>query len=562
MEERGMINFFAKTNFQGRETVFGIKERDRKKHMHFIGKTDSGKTELLLNMAAQDMRNGKGVLIVDSEGDLAQKCLLAVPRERAEEVVYFNLADSGFPVAFNFLEKINPDSRLMAAEQLVEIFKKLMGEKWNHRTHYLLKNIFLSLMEYPSATLLGVEKFLADDSYRQKVVSTVRNQEVRQFWTEEFSRYYSQIFDQAIIPLQKTIRPILNHATLRNIIGQSTSQLKLENALANRQIVILDLSSGRNGEKIGYLLGSLFLAKLQLASLEGSEKKNDFHVYIDELQSFINNSFSNFLRDLSRQEIGVVSTNQFVFQIETGLWQDIFKNVSTIGFFQLSKNDVNFFEKEGGFIFPEQYLNQAKPFHLFLRLAIDGRSSNPFMAETLAPMSFSAGDLQRVDELVSLSRKKFGQIKEEVEVKINQWLGSREELFKKIREIAEKQAKIKKKTKKKPIRFFDFEDDSQEQFFEIDCWGCGVKSEIPFRPDGESPVFCKNCLREYRKAQSQIEQQKQKKTKTLSKENKQLIRKIKKSNSRYSKSKLSVRVKKEIDHVGLRKMIEAAMEKN
>lgn len=560
MEGKESINFFAKTNFNGRETVFGVKERDRKSHMHFIGKDGSGKTELLLNMVAQDMRSGKGVFILDSQGDLAQKSLLAIPRERAEEVIYFNLADSDFPVAFNFFEKINSDSRLVATDQLLDIFKELIGEQWNQRMYYLLKNIFLALMEYPSATFLGLGRLLTDNDYRQKVIDAIHNTEVRQFWLEEFNKYYSQIFNQAIIPLQKIIIPILNHATLKNIIGQSTSRLKLEEALASQQIVILDLSSQKCNEKIRHLLGGLFLAKVQLASLENDNKKYNSHIYIDEAQSFIGNNFPCFLRDLNRREIGVVSANQFVFQINPELWQDILKNIGTVGFFQLSENDVNFFEKECGLLFPGQYSEETKPFHLFLKLVIDGKASSPFMAETLPPLVFFERDLQRANAIVDLSRKKFSQTREKVEIKINQWLGNRKKILRKIKEIAKEQFGVSNKHKKKAVSFFNFLEPMEVRTFKINCIACGTKTEVPFLPDGKNPVFCKNCLREYRKAQSQLEKREQEKKQKISKEEARFIKRIKRSGWYHNKGKLPVRKKKVIDYAGLKKMIATAME--
>jgi DNA helicase HerA-like ATPase len=169
-EARSDINFFAETTFRREKKRFGIKLDDRRKHMYLIGKTGMGKTNMMANMAIQDIRNGHGIAFVDPHGETAEGLLDFIPSNRVNDVVYFNPADLDYPIAFNVMEKIDVEHRHLVASGLMGVFKKIWPDVWSARMEYILNNAILALLEYPGSTLLGINRMLADPVYRQKVV--------------------------------------------------------------------------------------------------------------------------------------------------------------------------------------------------------------------------------------------------------------------------------------------------------------------------------------------------------------------------------------------------------
>ena len=168
MAEQNDITFFAKTNFRNQERVFGIKQDDRRRHMYVIGKTGMGKTNLLENLAIQDIQKGHGIAFIDPHGDTAEKLIKAIPSNRINDVIYFNPADQDYPIAFNVMEKVAPEYRHLVASGLVGVFKKIWADSWGPRLEYILRNAILGLLEYPGSTLLGVTRILVDKSYRER----------------------------------------------------------------------------------------------------------------------------------------------------------------------------------------------------------------------------------------------------------------------------------------------------------------------------------------------------------------------------------------------------------
>src|SRR3989344_3915894 len=187
MDNENKVNYFAETDFRSKKVRFGIKAKDRTKHVYVIGKTGMGKSTLLENMAIQDIQNNEGMAFIDPHGGTAEKLLDYVPESRIKDVVYFAPFDVDYPVSFNVMEDVGADRRHLVASGLMSSFKKIWVDAWSARMEYILNNILLALLEYPNSTLLGVNRMLSDKDYRRKVVENISDPSVKSFWLDEFA---------------------------------------------------------------------------------------------------------------------------------------------------------------------------------------------------------------------------------------------------------------------------------------------------------------------------------------------------------------------------------------
>src|ERR1700749_4547008 len=276
MENPDRVTYFAATDSRGKRVPFGIKQKDRDRHMYVIGKTGMGKSTLLENMAIQDLRNGEGLVFIDPHGETANKLLDYVPEDRVKDVVYFAPFDLDHPIAFNVMEDVGYDKRHLVVSGLMSTFKKIWEDAWSARMEYILTNTLLALLEYPDATLLGVNRMYTDKAYRTKVVDNVKDPVVKDFWLKEFANYGDRYTQEATPAIQNKIGQFTGNPLIRNIIGQPKSSFDIRNVMDRKKILIINLSKGQVGETNMGLIGSMlttriFLAAMSRADLSGPE---------------------------------------------------------------------------------------------------------------------------------------------------------------------------------------------------------------------------------------------------------------------------------------------------
>src|SRR3989339_1356435 len=347
------INFFAETTYRNIKRKFGIKIDDRRRHIYIIGKTGMGKTNLLQNMAAQDIMNGKGVGFVDPHGEAAEELLDFVPASRINDVIYVNPSDINYPIAFNIMEKVAPEYRHLVAGGLMGVFKKIWPDVWSARMEYILNNTIMALLEYPDATLLGVNRMLSDVEYRKKVIEKVTDPVIRAFWVQEYSRYTQRYEVEATAAIQNKVGQFVSAPIIRNIIGQVKSSIDMRKIMDDEKILIMDLSKGRIGEDNSRLLGALMITKLQLAAMSRvdipEEERRDFFLYIDEFQNFATESFVNILSEARKFRLALILSHQYIAQLDEdeGRVRDaVFGNVGTMVSFRVGAEDAEWLEKE------------------------------------------------------------------------------------------------------------------------------------------------------------------------------------------------------------------------
>jgi CxxC-x17-CxxC domain-containing protein len=552
------INFFAKTNFRNQERVFGIKEDDRRRHMYIIGKTGMGKSNLLENMAIQDIRNGKGVCVVDPHGEFAEKMLRAVPANRINDVVYFNPSDIEFPVAFNILEAVDEDKKNLVASGMMGVFKKIWPDVWSSRMEYILNNAILALLDYPGSTLLGVNRMMSDKDYRKRIYAKIKDPVVKAFWINEFDKWEDKFRKEAVAAIQNKVGQFLSYTLVRHIIGQPKSTIDMREIMDNQKILIVNLSKGRIGEDAMRLLGGMIITKIQLAAMSRvdipEEERKDFYLYVDEFQNFATESFANILSEARKYRLALILAHQYINQLifdgNATVRDAIFGNVGTLVSFRVGAEDAEHLEKEFDPVFLMNDIVNLSKYDIYLKLMIDGIAGDAFSARTLPPADIS-DTIDAEQKVIAVSRERYGKSRSEVAEKIARWSGmdvgigfdefapasdQRENNF---AENEKKQSRVENKVtspkqfvaeranslnnnrqaeRQAPVSIVQNDEPKKEEtlvqeakpaleLFEAFCSTCEEKITVPFRPDPNRKTFCKECLRDYQRARAKAQLQ-------------------------------------------------------
>ena len=419
------ITILGQTNYRNVRRKFGIKPGDRRRHTYIVEKTGMGKSTLLLNCIVQDIWNGNGVAVLDPHGDLVERVLDYIPPRRINETIYFNPADVEYPIAFNPLYHTDPNQKHLVASGLVQVFKKIWSDSWGPRLEYVLRNAILALLEGQGHTLLAVTRMLVDDRFRAKVVAGIKDPMVRHFWTVEFEQYPKVFRTETISPIQNKVGQFLSNPLVRNIVGQTKTKFDLSQVMDNGGILLLNLSKGRIGEDNSSLLGSLMVTQLHLAALRRAnrpeDERRDFYLYIDELQSFVTDDFPSILSEARKYRLNIAGmANQFISQLPEHIASAILGNVGTLMAFATGSEDAEILRREFYPIFSAGNLQSLPKHNVYLRLSIDGSTSDPFSAETLSP--YTTDSHSHEVKIIGQSRERYSDKRESVERKIRKWL--------------------------------------------------------------------------------------------------------------------------------------------
>jgi hypothetical protein len=267
------ITYFAETDTRNKRVKFGIKEEDRLRHIYSIGKTGMGKSTMLENMAIQDIQNGNGMAFLDPHGKTADLLLDYIPEHRIKDVIYFAPFDTEYPISFNVMEDVGVNRRHLVLSGLMSSFEKLFGEEsFSDRMQYILQNTILALLEYPDATMLGINKMLTDKAYRNKVIDNITDPSVKNYWVKEYAGYTERFAAEAIPAIQNKIGQFTSNPLIRNIIGQPKSSFDIRTVMDEKKILIVNLSKGLVGENNANLLGSMLVTKIYLAAMSRADK--------------------------------------------------------------------------------------------------------------------------------------------------------------------------------------------------------------------------------------------------------------------------------------------------
>lgn len=407
------------TNFRGSKEKFGVKITDRQRHVYVIGKSGTGKSTLLQNMAIDDITENRGVAVVDPHGEYVDYVLDRIPDRRIEDVIVFDPSDKDYPIGFNILEVEDPKYKLVTASGVVGVFKKIFGDSWGPRLEYWLSSAILALLDYPGATLVMVPRLFVDDAFREEVIAGVKDPIIRNRWITEYNKLDQKQRSETISPILNKVGQFLSSAIIRNIVGQPKSSINIRRLMDDGKIMLVKLSKGLIGEDNAALLGALIITKMQLAAMSRADSdvstRKDFFLYVDEFQNFATDSFATILSEARKYGLSLTMAHQYIAQLSEVVSKAVFGNVGTLIAFRVGSDDAAFLTKEFAPVFTEQDLVNLDVFNIYVKLSIDGMTAGAFSAVTLPP---SADRNANKAKVIAYSREKYATRAEGVEENI------------------------------------------------------------------------------------------------------------------------------------------------
>lgn len=402
--------------YRGEKRNVHIKDEDRMRHIYTIGKTGTGKTTLYTNMIIKDIAENKGVCYIDPHGDAAATILQHIPKERAEDVIYFNPGDTSRPMGLNLLEWKLPEQKDFLVQEATQIFYKLfdpqrtgiVGPQFEH----WLRNAALTLMAYPEGgTLIEIPRLFTDRDFERDRLKHVQDPMVRAFWEKQLKQTSDFHKSEMLNYFVSKFGRFMTNDMMRNIIGQPKSAFDFREVMDKGKILILNLSKGKLGEVNSELLGLIAVAKLGMAAYSRAdipeEQRKPFYLYVDEFQNFTTEDFISILSEARKYKLALNITNQYIEQLNENIRNAVFGNAGTLIAFRIGARDAEFAEREFAPTFNQEDLINIDKFNAYIKLLIDGAASKPFSMHTIPPEKPQPKEIS--DAIQKISQLKYGR---------------------------------------------------------------------------------------------------------------------------------------------------------
>jgi len=420
--------YLGTSSYRGVKRPVYISDSDRQRHMYIVGKTGTGKTELLKDLIMQDIKSGKGLFFMDPHGDAVKDLLQRIPPERAEDVIYFNPGDSKRPMGLNLLEAKSEDQKHFVSTAVINMMYKLfdpyktgiIGPRFEHA----VRNAMLTAMSEDGYTFIEVMRILTDAKFVQEILPKVQDPIVRRYWTDQIAQtsdfHKSEVLDYIVSKFGRFV----TNRMIRNIIGQSTSSFSFREVMDKGKILFINLSKGEIGEENSSFLGLVLVPRILMAAMSRADipedQRRNFYLYVDEFQNFATPDFAQILSEARKYRLNLIVANQFVGQVDEEVKNAVFGNVGTIISFRVGVTDANYLTHEFTPVFAEDDLLNIERFHVYIKTIVHNEPVPPFSMDLYKDLSLEKAQMNpKMSEIIhEMSRLKYGRDVKLVEAEI------------------------------------------------------------------------------------------------------------------------------------------------
>lgn len=422
--------FIGISRYRGMDRPIYIGDEDRRRHMYVIGKTGTGKSQLLEELVIQDIKAGKGLAVIDPHGDLIDGILARIPADRAEDVIYFDPSDTERPMGLNMLEAETEEQKHFVVTSIVGLMYKLydpqktgiIGPRFEHA----VRNAMLTVMSEPGSTFIEVVRILTDSNFVQELLPKVQDPIIRRYWTDQIAQtadfHKSEVLDYIVSKFGRFV----TNKLMRNIIGQSQSSFNFRKVMDEGKILLVNLSKGKLGEENSNFLGLILVPRILIAAMSrqdvSEDKRRDFYLYVDEFQNFATPDFAQILSEARKYRLSLTVANQFIGQMEEEVKNAVFGNVGTLITFRVGVTDANYLQHEYQPTFNEIDLINIDKYNAYIKTIVHNEPVKPFSIDLSKDMKIVSAEQNKevAKAIIQLSRLKYGQARELIEAEIQE----------------------------------------------------------------------------------------------------------------------------------------------
>ena len=381
------VNIIGTSDYRSIKVPVWVHDEDRLRHIYVVGKTGTGKSKFLNSLMIDDLKQGRGIWVIDPHGDLIEEIIAHVPRSRMKDVIIFDPTDEEFPFCFNPLDVKSTESKQILAKWFIDIFKKFFWSNWNAKLEHVLRMIFLALLDKPNSTLFDIIRALTDKDFRYDMIEAVEDDVVRNFWTNEFAGWSQQFNTEAIMPILNKVGQLLSVDILKNIFSSHENKLDFREMMDESKILLVKLPKWKLQEEIMWFLGAMFVTKIYQAAMgRQSVPKADrtpFFLYVDEFQNFATETFNEILSEARKYGLSLAVAHQFIRQIPANISDALFGNVWTLISFRVSSEDATFMAKHFDPFLDGYDLSNLNQREFYCKLLVKGAVKDPFSVRSV-----------------------------------------------------------------------------------------------------------------------------------------------------------------------------------
>ncbi len=413
--------------FRGFERKVYMLRKDRNRHFYILGQTGTGKSEFMKTLALQDIENGEGLAFIDPHGSDIDDLLEKIPEHRMDDVILFDAADTDYPIGLNILEAHSEEEKHMIINAFIGLLYKLYDPQhqgiMGPQLERAIRNVMLTAMSDPESTLVDVVRILIDDDYARSYLPKIKDPLVRRYWTDEQAKTTANRKGEMMGYFVSKFDRFVTDRTMRLMLGQPSSALNFHKIMAEKKILLVDLSKGKIGEENSNFIGLLLVprilqAAMARASILGREEFPDFYLYVDEFQNFATDDFATILSEARKYKLNLIVAHQFVSQLDEKIKNAVFGNVGTMAIFRIGPDDAPMLEKQFEPTFTQSDLTNLPIGNFYTRLLVKGHPTVPFSMRVdweSVNIANAKKSPERAQAIRDMSRKRYGTPAQEVE---------------------------------------------------------------------------------------------------------------------------------------------------